>query len=193
MVKNLACQCRRRKRRSFDPWIRKIPWNRKWQPTPVFLPGKSHGQRSLAGYSPWGRKESNTTGLSTAAAVSTEPGLEISALSLSGGGPWASLHRSEPPSPFRTDMGITACPPPGGHEGEGPHWKHLAGIWRSVPRSIFRCKLKPLSIVLVSMGPIFDLTAATILGSSTSSLRKEPGIDPSSLRGALTPEVGFIP
>ena len=46
---------------------------------------------------------------------------------------------------------------------------------------------------LVSMGPIFDLTAATILGSSTSSLRKEPGIDPSSLRGALTPEVGFIP
>ena len=135
MVKNLACQCRRRKRRSFDPWIRKIPWNRKWQPTPVFLPGKSHGQRSLAGYSPWGRKESNTTGLSTAAAVSTEPGLEISALSLSGGGPWASLHRSEPPSPFRTDLGITACPPPGGHEGEGPHWKHLAGIWRSVPRA----------------------------------------------------------
>lgn len=59
--------------------------------------------------------------------------------------------------------------------------------------SIFRCKLKPLSIVLVSMGPIFDLTAATILGSSTSSLRKEPGIDPSSLRGALTPEVDFIP
>ena len=36
-------------------------WRRKWQPTPVFLPGKSHGQRSLAGYSPWGRKESDTT------------------------------------------------------------------------------------------------------------------------------------
>ena len=47
-----ACQCRRRKRCSFDPWIRKIPWNRKWQPTPVFLPGESHGQRSLVGYSP---------------------------------------------------------------------------------------------------------------------------------------------
>ena len=38
-----------------------FPWRRKWQPTPVFLPGKSHGQRSLAGYSPWGRKESDTT------------------------------------------------------------------------------------------------------------------------------------
>ena len=40
---------------SFIPWVRKIPWRREWQPTPVFLPGKSHGQRSLAGHSPWGR------------------------------------------------------------------------------------------------------------------------------------------
>ena len=46
-----ACQCRRHRRRRFDPWVRKIP-RREWQPTPVFLPGKSHGQRSLAGYSP---------------------------------------------------------------------------------------------------------------------------------------------
>ena len=45
----------------FDPWVRKIPWRREWQPTPVFLPGESHGQRSLAGYSLWGRKESDTT------------------------------------------------------------------------------------------------------------------------------------
>ena len=42
------------------PWIWKILWRRAWQPTPVFLPGESHGQRSLAGYSPWGRKESDT-------------------------------------------------------------------------------------------------------------------------------------
>ena len=40
----------------FDSWVRKIPWRRKWQTTPVFLPGESHGQRSLAGCSPWGRK-----------------------------------------------------------------------------------------------------------------------------------------
>ena len=45
----------------FDPWVGKIPWRRKWQPTPVLLPGKFHGQRSLVGYSPWGRKESDTT------------------------------------------------------------------------------------------------------------------------------------
>ena len=50
--KEPACQCRRHKRCRFNPWVGKIPWSRKWQPTPVFLPGKSHGQRSLAGYSP---------------------------------------------------------------------------------------------------------------------------------------------
>ena len=58
--KEPACQYKRHKRGGFDPWVRKIPWRRKWQPTPVFLLGKSHGQRSLAGYSPWGRKESDT-------------------------------------------------------------------------------------------------------------------------------------
>ena len=45
----------------FNPWVGKICWRRKWQSTPVLLPGKSHGQRSLVGYSPWGRKESDTT------------------------------------------------------------------------------------------------------------------------------------
>ena len=44
-----------------DPWVRKIPWRRKWQPTPVSLSGKSHGQRSMAGYSPCGRRELETT------------------------------------------------------------------------------------------------------------------------------------
>ena len=48
-------------RLTFDPWARKMPWRRKWQPTPVFLPGKSHGQRSLVGYSAWRYKESDRT------------------------------------------------------------------------------------------------------------------------------------
>ena len=51
------CQCSRLESRGFDPWVGKIPWRRKWQPTPVFLAGESQGQRSLAGYSPWGCKE----------------------------------------------------------------------------------------------------------------------------------------
>ena len=54
--KEPVCQCRRHRRPGFDPWVRKIPWRRKWQSIPVFLPGESHGQRSLAGYSPWGHK-----------------------------------------------------------------------------------------------------------------------------------------
>ena len=45
----------------FDPWVGKIPWRRAWLPTPVFLPRESHGQRSLVGYSPWGRTELDTT------------------------------------------------------------------------------------------------------------------------------------
>ena len=45
----------------FDPWVRKITWRRAWQPTPVFLSGESHGQRSLAGYSLWGCKELDMT------------------------------------------------------------------------------------------------------------------------------------
>ena len=54
--KESACQSRRRKRCVFNPWVGKIPWRRKWQLTLVFLPGKFHGQRSMAGYSPWGPK-----------------------------------------------------------------------------------------------------------------------------------------
>ena len=46
---------------TFDPWFGKVPWRREWQPTLVFLPTESHGLRSLAGYSPWGHTELNTT------------------------------------------------------------------------------------------------------------------------------------
>ena len=61
VVKESVCQCNRLGRCRFDPWVGKIPWSRKWQPLPVFLPGKSHGQRSLVGYSLWGWEESDTT------------------------------------------------------------------------------------------------------------------------------------
>ena len=59
MAQMIIClQC---KRPEFDPWIGKIPWRRKWQSTPEPLPGESHGQRSLEGYSAWGHKESDKT------------------------------------------------------------------------------------------------------------------------------------
>ena len=56
--KESTCQFRRH---GFNPWIGKIPWRRKWQLMPVFLPGKPHGQRSLEGHSPWGYKQLDTT------------------------------------------------------------------------------------------------------------------------------------
>jgi len=57
-------QCRRHKRRGLDPRVRKIPWRRKWEPTPASLSGEPHGQRSLAGYGPWGcRGRHNLKGL----------------------------------------------------------------------------------------------------------------------------------
>ena len=55
------CVCLQCGTPGFDPWVGKIPWRRKWQPTPVFLPGKSRGLRILVGYSPWGRQELDTT------------------------------------------------------------------------------------------------------------------------------------
>ena len=55
-VKESSCQSRRCR---FDPWVRKKPWRRTWEPTPVFLSGKSHEQRSVAGYSLWGHQESD--------------------------------------------------------------------------------------------------------------------------------------
>jgi len=54
MVKKSVCR-----RPSFNPWVRKIPWRREWLPTPVFLPGESHGQGSPVGYRPWGCKASD--------------------------------------------------------------------------------------------------------------------------------------
>ena len=58
--KEAICQCRRCRRLRFYPSVGKMPWRRAWQPTPVFLPGDSHGQKRLVGYSPWGCTESDT-------------------------------------------------------------------------------------------------------------------------------------
>ena len=61
IVKEPTWHCRRHKRCGFDSWVGKIPWRRAWQPTPVFLPGESHEQRGLAGYSAWVRNELEMT------------------------------------------------------------------------------------------------------------------------------------
>ena len=58
VVKEFSCQY---KRHEFNPWVRKIPWSRKWKHTPIFLPGKFHGLKILEGYSSWGHKKSENT------------------------------------------------------------------------------------------------------------------------------------
>ena len=61
VVKNASANAGDTTDSEFSPWVEKIPWRRKWQPIPVFLPRDFHRQRSLVGYSPWGREESDMT------------------------------------------------------------------------------------------------------------------------------------
>ena len=93
--KESAYQCRRHRRHRFDPWVRKIPWRRKWQPTPIILPGKSYGQRSLEGYSLWEYKESaNLAVLGTTYGEGSRNPLQYSCLEnpMDRGTWWAAVH-----------------------------------------------------------------------------------------------------
>ena len=71
--KESACQSGRHRRWGFDPWVRKIPWRRKWQPTPVYLPGKFYGQRRLVGYSPWSHRVGHYWATAAAVTFSKRP------------------------------------------------------------------------------------------------------------------------
>ena len=121
--KKICLQCRR-------PWFGKIPWRRKWQPTPVFLPGKARGQRSLVGYGPWGCKELDTTErrrLRTA-----EPG-------------GTSLTETQRPPDLRASVGPCECCPHAcglmprqalcpvsvlmHSDAQLQEWRQLAGCW----------------------------------------------------------------
>ena len=86
----------------FDPWLGKIPWRRECLPTPVFLPGKSHGQRGLVGYSPWGPKESDMT---------KQRSTRAQPLS-SGKSPWRS--QLKPP------------------RSQAPYWRAAGAAWASL-------------------------------------------------------------
>ena len=81
--KEFAWQCRRGKTHRFNPWAGKIPWRQKWLATPVFLPGTFHGQRSLAGYSPWGHQDLDTAWACTLKEEKGETLRTLAALSFS--------------------------------------------------------------------------------------------------------------
>jgi len=119
-VRESACQRKRHKRHGFDPWVGKIPWRRKWQPTPVFLPGESHGQRILADCSPWGHRVGHG---------STHTHIVYRVFVLSVLYIAVSIGQSQPPSVFFSILGlhidtvkqlcfgqdthvVAVCPPP---------------------------------------------------------------------------------
>ena len=118
----MCLQC---KRPEFDPWVRQIFWRREWQPTPVFLPGKSPGQRSLAGYSPRSHKESDTTYF-----VSDQVGSQLMV--------WGTSHSSvEIDAPY----GDSCVGPSPTHWGGVPATSAgmcTLGIWCSCPRLLCR-------------------------------------------------------
>ena len=78
MAKNPPASEEKCKKYGFKPWLGNIPWSRKWQPTPEFLPGKFHGQRSLAGYSPRDHKEADMTEPHTTNYVNKFPNIDKS-------------------------------------------------------------------------------------------------------------------
>ena len=95
-------QCMRPRRCGFEPWVGRIPWRRKWQPTSVFFMGKYHGQRSLAGYGPWIWKELDTTEMTECTHVSPKiPSKFIFHLSLN---PTKHYHNPSPSLLWRQTM-----------------------------------------------------------------------------------------
>ena len=131
----LTCQWRRC---GFDPWVRKIPWSSKWQPTPVFLPGKFHGPRSLAGYSPWGRKELHTT--------------EWATLSEKLRPRWFFDHKARPrEAEISNPLEVQCCQPSGTHPRPFHRGRQKWGQFHKAPgrsMSFGICSLCPQSISL---------------------------------------------
>ena len=115
--KEPACQCRSRKRREFDPWVGKIPWRREWEPSTLFLLGKSHGQRSLAGYSPRGRKESDTTEDTHVYCIDSVQSLSRVRVFAT---PWTAARRASPPITIRKDVSVGEGTFPRSPETRGP-------------------------------------------------------------------------
>ena len=131
--KEPACRCRRPKRCRFDPWVGTIHWRRAWQPTPVFLPGRSQAQRSLVGYSPLGHRELVTTEATQHAHIryKTVWLIQPSFLSLQVS---TLTHRENVKSPCASYEVITAH---GGREGSLPSllWNSLRTVRRHSLRS----------------------------------------------------------
>ena len=121
----IPLQYRGGRRLGFDPWVRMVFWRRKWQPTPVFLPEKSHGQGSLEGYSPGGRRVRHDWPcmsphlamwvcslwkISAAISLPRSPSLACSIWLLFPAAHWNCLAKAKSPNPVNTFLVLTECP-----------------------------------------------------------------------------------
>ena len=178
-----ACQCRKRKRLGFDPWVGMIPSRRKWQPTPVFVPEGSHGQRSLAGYSPWGHRESDTTEQLNYNTVSTRVvsvvNTRVSLFSIAAGMKTKPLPRAEGLARLRV-VGPPALPPSASpnvmHPGlrAAPDDPHPLSCWRmlSQPLSLHPAFPPPQP---APSSHLSDLSSSIIFSRTAESVPRSPG------------------
>ena len=121
-------QCRSHSRSYFDPWVGRIPWRRAWPPTPLFLPVKSRGQRSLVGYNPWGCKEWDTT---EHACTSMQGADELGTV-------WACVSvRPVAVLSFSPAAGQAACRPLGQERSLGRRELQLSFVQEPCPHTLF--------------------------------------------------------
>ena len=114
----------------FDPWVGKIPWRREWQPTQVFLPREFHGQRSLAGYSPWGHKESDATEWLTHTSI-----VNTVFHSFSGTGLWECLRWAVLAWIFAAEMSAGVVGSVSKEASQVGCWSILTAWWLGCPRA----------------------------------------------------------
>ena len=138
----------------WEAWVwflgRKIPWRRKWHPTPVFLPGKSHGQRSLVGYSPWGYKESDTTEwlILTPSAAGCRLSWEGCALSDMALCSWGQTLMAGTNPPLKGTLSMSTRIHTGGGEGDSQRWA-LPGTGAPILASRALKLMKYVQLILI--------------------------------------------
>ena len=178
--KEPACQC---KRGRFHPWVRKIPGRKKWQPTPVFLPGKSYEQRSLEGYSPWGPGESDTAEQLSKHSLVTGFRRVLESPQVWGSyrhrpwsvSSWAPLQLQDPCSPLLTPATtkLTNC------RLYQPHWLRLKSF---SPRCTARSCFLPVSFLACSREHPKNPLNTHQAGWRSAHSQDRPGPKPRSLR-----------
>ena len=177
-------------RPGFNPWVRKIPWRREQLPTPVYLPGEFHEQRSLVGYSPWSRKELDTTARLSLSLCDQDQGSLCDQV-------WGSVHEEFGGSTLDKCRGETGLPIHIRRAG-APWWRvgwtHCNSVWaqcavelREDPSVIVKQSLSPSSPTLVALRSLGRVASPHELGFCFYPKEQAQVGCPSSQGGGLLP------